>query len=62
MSKKKELMVSDEWWDLVFDISKCKCPIAPNPPIHNGKMSCSCSWEDRIPPRRNRIFERPKDP
>ena len=23
----------DKWWDLVFDISKCKCPIAPNPPI-----------------------------
>ena len=48
MSKKKELLVSDEWWDLVFDISKCKCPIAPNPPIHNGKMFCSCCWEDRI--------------
>ena len=49
MSKQKELLVSDEWWDLVFDISKCKCPIAPNPPIHNGKMFCSCCWEDRIP-------------
>ena len=49
MSKKKELLVSDEWWDWVFDVSKCKCPIAPNLPIHNGKMSCSYSWEDRIP-------------
>ena len=41
--------VSEDWLDKIFDICKCKCEIPENPKIFNGKVSCSCSWEHRIP-------------
>jgi len=44
-----EQEIKEAWLDLLFDISKCKCPIPPKPNVYNGKLSCLCAWEDRIP-------------
>ena len=41
--------VVEDWSDRTFDICKCKCEIPENPKIFDGKVSCSCSWEHRIP-------------
>ena len=48
-SKEKEQLICDEDWGSLFDVSGCKCPMPAIPHVRNGKLSCSCSWENRIP-------------
>ena len=46
--KSKGDLANCNWLDQLFDICKCKCKYE-KVKVHQGKVLCSCSFEDRVP-------------
>ena len=49
-TKRKNLFfLHEEWFDQLFDISRCKCAFPPIPSFYNRRVSCPCPWINRMP-------------
>ena len=46
--KSKGDLTNCNWLNLLFDMCKCKCKYE-KVKVHQGKVLCSCSFEDRVP-------------
>ena len=47
-AKKFECSVDEDWFDKLFDLSRCRCENLETVDTYRGKLLCTCKFDDRI--------------
>ena len=45
----KHSIISEDWLEKLFDLSKCRCDIPDCFTTYKGKLFCNCKFDDRVP-------------
>ena len=48
-AKKFECSINKDWFNKLFDLSRCRCAIFETVGTYLGKLLCTCKFDERIP-------------
>ena len=48
-AKKFKCSINKDWFDKLFDLSRCRYEILETVSTYRGKLLCTCKFDDRIP-------------
>ena len=48
-AKKFKCSINEDWFDKLFNLSRCRCEILETVGTYQGKLLCTCKFNDRIP-------------
>ena len=48
-AKKFKCSINEDWFDKLFDLSRCRCAIFETVRTYRGKLLCTCNFDERIP-------------
>ena len=48
-AKKFQCSINEDWFDKLFDLSRCQCETLEIVGTNRGKLLCTCKFDDRIP-------------
>ena len=48
-AKKFKCSINEDWFNKLFDLSRCRCEILETVGTYRGRLLCICKFDDRIP-------------
>ena len=51
-AKKFKCSINEDWFDKLFNLSRCRCEILEIVGTYQGKLLCTCKFDDRIPEKK----------
>ena len=51
-AKKFKCSINEDWFDKLFDLSRCRCEILETVGTYRGKLLCTCKFDERRPEKK----------